>query len=57
MKERTQVGNLHDRKIMNSRVWGGREKQENYDCFPDYYTTKRIQIRTKEHLLMSMIFS
>lgn len=41
---------------MNSRVWGGAEKQGNGDCFPDWNTTKIIQIRIKEPILIYMIF-
>lgn len=56
IKEKTQLGCLHDRKIMNSRVWVGGEEQENDDCFTDWNTTKIIQIRIKEPLLIYMIF-
>lgn len=56
IKERTELGCLHDRKIMNSRVWGGGEKQRSYVCFSYLNTCEIIQIRIKELLLIYMIF-
>lgn len=41
---------------MNSRVLGGGEKQGNHDCFPACNTTKIIQIRIKDSLLIQIIF-
>lgn len=56
IKERTWLGCLHDRKIMNSRVWGGGEKQSKDDGFLDLNTHEIIQMRIKDLLLTYMIF-